>query len=225
MLSTQSPYCDADTDLMLKVAQGDGRAYEELYRRYFGNLLRFLALWEGRAQPREDLAQEVFLRVWRNRERYHLSTTFKTYLFAYAKNVVREYKSKARRENLLMRRISLRALRSCPPESDVVLEIEELVFLLKEWLAALSDRQERVFELVCIRGLSPRTAARILHCTAPAIRTTLHRARKNLRQAAALSAKEGEGDPRQGARRRMKEILGVATLGRSGSYDNASEEL
>jgi RNA polymerase sigma-70 factor (ECF subfamily) len=225
MVNTQDSCSDADTDLMRKAAQGDGRAYEELYRRYLGNLLRFLALWEARVQPREDLAQEVFLRVWRNRERYHLSTTFKTYLFACAKNVVREYKSKIRRDNLLMRRISLRALRSCPPESDVVLEIEELVFLLREWLAALSDRQERVIELVCIRGLSSRTAARILHCTAPAIRTTLHRARKNLRQAAALSAREGEGGHQQGARRHMKEVLCVATLGRSGSYETASEEL
>jgi RNA polymerase sigma-70 factor (ECF subfamily) len=183
---------DDGINLMLKVAQGDGQAYEELYRRYYGRLLRFLALRVGRAQPREDLIQEVFLRVWRDRERYRPHAAFETYLFACAKNVVREYAFKARRESLLKGRISLRAPRSCLPENDAVLMSEDMVRLAQRLLAVLPNGQGRVFELVCIRGLSARTAARILRCTVHAIHTNLYRARKHLRQSVACLLANGE---------------------------------
>lgn len=191
MINRQDSCRSEDIDLMLKVAQGDGRAYDELYRRHFGNLVRFIGSLEGRARSREDLAQEVFLRIWRNRRKYRPNAAFRTYLFACAKNVVREHEAKARRENLLISRASCRILSSCPPEGDAALATEDLIAVLRKLLAVLPHRQGRIVELIHIRGLSPKTAARMLRCTVHSVHTNLYRAKKNLRKLAAAPAEEG----------------------------------
>lgn len=85
----------SDEELMERVsAKGDDRAYEELYhrhsRRVMGFLLRQL---RGDSDRAADITQDIFLKVWSNREKYINGNTFKTWLFAIAYNLLKnEYR-------------------------------------------------------------------------------------------------------------------------------------
>jgi DNA-directed RNA polymerase specialized sigma24 family protein len=64
-------------------------------------ITRYAAKRNGHNRLSEDIAQEVFFRVWQDRAKYQPKSAFKTFLFTYAKNVFYEHKSKSSREILL----------------------------------------------------------------------------------------------------------------------------
>ena len=76
-----------DVQLMLDVKAGDGNSFELLLQRYRTPLVNFLYRMVRNREQAEDLAQEVFLRVYRAREDYVPSAKFTTWLFRIATNL------------------------------------------------------------------------------------------------------------------------------------------
>ena len=72
---------------MLQVRDGDAQAFEELMLRYQNRLVTVLEHLVGRRDQAEDLAQEVFLRVYRARKRYVVGAKFSTWLYTIANHV------------------------------------------------------------------------------------------------------------------------------------------
>src|SRR5947208_14596247 len=86
--SAQMALRDPDVRLMLRVRDADdAAAFGELVERYQHRLVGILHHLLGRAEGAEDLAQEVFLRVFRTRKRYHPQAKFSTWLFTIANNL------------------------------------------------------------------------------------------------------------------------------------------
>ena len=89
--SDQSPESyelrDPDVRLMLEVRNDNAAAFEELMLRYQNRLVTVLDHLVGGRDQAEDLAQEVFLRVYRSRKRYVPGAKFSTWLFTIANNV------------------------------------------------------------------------------------------------------------------------------------------
>src|SRR5579863_3663264 len=77
----------SDVQLMLDVKAGDEASFELLLRRYRTPLVNFLYRMVRNREQAEDLAQEVFLRVYRAREDYVPSAKFTTWLFRIATNL------------------------------------------------------------------------------------------------------------------------------------------
>ena len=78
---------DPDVRLMLQVQSDDAGAFEELTRRYQNRLLRVMEHLVSNRDMAEDLAQEVFLRVFRSRKSYIPGAKFSTWFFTIANNV------------------------------------------------------------------------------------------------------------------------------------------
>jgi RNA polymerase sigma-70 factor (ECF subfamily) len=77
---------NSDAELMRKAGQGDKAAFSELFRKYYPGVLNFFwrLVWDhARA---EELAQDVFLKLWKKRRSYRGTGKFSTYLFQIAKN-------------------------------------------------------------------------------------------------------------------------------------------
>ena len=72
---------DEDVRLMLAFRDGDEHAFDALFERWAGRVLRFVERMVGEASVAEDLVQETFVRVWRARERYQPEARFSTWLF------------------------------------------------------------------------------------------------------------------------------------------------
>ena len=92
---------DPDVRLMLLVRDDDPRAFEELMLRYQNRVVALLAHLTGQPDLAEDLAQDVFLRVYRARKRYVPGAKFSTWLFTIAGNVAANaQRSRSRRQEV-----------------------------------------------------------------------------------------------------------------------------
>src|SRR5262249_4832755 len=101
---------DPDVRLMLQVRDDDAAAFEELVLRYQARLLTVLEHLCGRRDLAEDLAQDVFLRVYRSRKRYQPGAKFSTWLFTIANNVA----SNARRSMSRRKEVNVEGRESGP---------------------------------------------------------------------------------------------------------------
>jgi RNA polymerase sigma-70 factor, ECF subfamily len=78
-----------DEDLILAFQNGDLSAFDEIVRRYRDPLFNFVVRLLGDAFFSEDIVQETFLRVYRNRHRYHQVAKFSTWIYTIASNLAK----------------------------------------------------------------------------------------------------------------------------------------
>ena len=116
-----SPYLrDPDVQLMMRARDGDDGAFSELVTRYQDRLVSLLTNMVGNAENAEDLAQDVFLRIYKARNGYEPNAKFSTWLFAIAHNVACNSKrSKVRRKEVQMQPAESGAQPTGMPEEAV----------------------------------------------------------------------------------------------------------
>ncbi|HWB10714.1 MAG TPA: sigma-70 family RNA polymerase sigma factor [Pirellulales bacterium] len=189
-----NPLADPDVRLMLEVRDGNAAAFEELMLRYQDRLVTVLEHLVGRRGQAEDLAQEVFLRVYRARDRYQPGSKFSTWLFTIANNVA----SNALRSRSRRREVQVSAAtRSCDDPLTVeqlaqaasslmptrLLDKAELRDVVKAALDTLNERQKMAVLLNKFEDMSYADIALAMDMTPQAIKSLLSRAREKLRDA------------------------------------------
>jgi RNA polymerase sigma-70 factor (ECF subfamily) len=182
---------DPEVRLMLRVQGGDGGAFGELVDRYwtrvFGQFYRRL----GDRQEAEDLAQDVFLRLYRYRDRYQPRAKFATWLFHISQNVARNALRSRRR------RPCVRLAPLAPDEGDAVtadrlladraeapsrpMERAELAGAVRAAVSGLAGRQRTALELHQFQDWTYAEIAAELDMTPKATKSLLYRARNQLR--------------------------------------------
>jgi len=88
-MATDAVGVRTDEDLILAFQNGDVSAFEEIVRRYRDPLFNFVVRLLGDAFFSEDIVQETFLRVFRNRHRYHQVAKFSTWIYTIASNLAK----------------------------------------------------------------------------------------------------------------------------------------
>ena len=183
MVENNRTYLDKDTRLMIKASEGDEKAFAEIYTRYFFVVANFISSLDGQLQASEDIAQDVFMKIWDDRKKYRPNSTLKTFLFTYAKNVFYGYKSKKSKENTLFvsdLNIALNDIEARNGGNEN--KISKSAKLLEELISQLPGKQKRAFELVYLCGTLPKEAAKQLECSLHSVYQNLHLARKTLRK-------------------------------------------
>ena len=129
----------ADEDLMLALKHGDEAAFAELMRRHRGPIVNYVNRLIGDRDRAEDLAQEVFLRVYRHAGTYRVTARFTTWLYTIASNLGKnELRNRARRRNVSVED----APRELQQEDYHLGTREDL--LAPDRVADLNDRQRKV---------------------------------------------------------------------------------
>ena len=83
-----NPYLeDEDVRLMLAFKKGDAASFETLLKKYFPQMMNFIYRYVGDRTIAEDIAQEVFIRVYRKKDMYTPKARFKTWLYTIARNL------------------------------------------------------------------------------------------------------------------------------------------
>lgn len=183
---------DPDVQLMLRVRDDSAVAFEELVLRYQNRLIRVLEHLVGRRDQAEDLAQDVFLRVYRARKRYTPDAKFSTWLFTIANNVASNaLRSLARRHEVTVTGQQSGALPSRPLEQMAQaasglmparqLDKAEMRAMVQEAITALGERQRLAVMLAKFEHLSYAEIAEVMDLTPKAVKSLLARARENLR--------------------------------------------
>jgi RNA polymerase sigma-70 factor (ECF subfamily) len=184
---------DPDVRLMLQVRAGDGAAFEELVLRYQNRLLTVLEHLVNNREQAEDLAQEVFLRVFRARERYEPGAKFSTWLFTIANNVASNaLRSRSRRREvgvpegngsesaaMSLDQLAKAASGFMPARR---LDKAEQAEMVRQAVSALSDRQRTALLLSKFENMSYQDIAETMDLSVQAIKSLLSRARVNLKE-------------------------------------------
>jgi len=188
------PLRDPETQLMLRVGADEPGAFEELVGRYRQRLLSFLNCLLDNNNDAEDLTQEVFLRVFRERKRYWAGGKFSTWLFTIAHNLARNV-LRGRRRRVVVSLVGdwVQAVGGQPFQR---MQQQELMMVVRRAINGLKALQRQVVLLYHFEGLCHADIARVIHRTPQAVKSLLARARSNLRKALRRHIGIGIGDLR-----------------------------
>ena len=178
---------------MLAVRDGDAEAFQALVERYQGRLVTVLEHLVGNRDQAEDLAQEVFLRVYRARQTYQPGAKFSTWLFTIANNAASTaLRSKFRRREVSLAGHDSSASSAGRMESLVQapsgqmparqLDKAEMRQIVQLALESLNERQRMAVLLNKFEGMSYSDIAESMQLSSKAIKSLLSRARLNLRE-------------------------------------------
>jgi len=182
---------DPDAALMLCVKRGDRAAFGELVDKYRQPLFNFIFRTLRDEAESEDVAQNVFLQVYKSRDRYRRTAKFSTWLFTIARNLcLNEIRRRSRHP--------AESLTETPGENEdqparqyedktVRLPTEnalhgELAAKVEQALAELPENQRTAILLCRQDELSYEEIAEVLECSLSATKSLIHRGRETLKE-------------------------------------------
>lgn len=181
---------DPDSALMLRAKQGDGGAFTELVEKYKQPVLNLAFRTLRDRTEAEDLAQNVFVQVWKAAPRYEPTAKFSTWLFTIARNLcLNEIRRRTRHpaESLDQTRDDADDQplyqvedKRVAPATEVLLR-GELVEKVDAALAVLPENQRTALLLCRQEELSYEEIAAVLGCSLSATKSLIHRARETLK--------------------------------------------
>ncbi len=182
---------DPDAALMLRVKRGDRAAFTGLVEKYKQPVMNFVFRSLRDEAEAEDVAQNVFVQVWKSRARYERTAKFSTWLFTIARNLcLNEIRRRSRHP--------AESLEETHPEHDDqpsrqyedkknFLPTEnvlhgELAGKIEEALAELPENQRTAILLCRQDELSYEEIAKVLDCSLSATKSLIHRGRETLKE-------------------------------------------
>jgi len=143
----------SDEKLIVEYFKGNKKAFDFLVQRYLKPVYSFSYRYVGNYQQAEDIAQEVFLKAWRNLKKFDRKKSFKTWVFSIAKNTSIDWLRKkksipfSRFENEEKKNIILEKLTDSSPLPDELFERNNLSRILTSAMTNLSTNYRMVLFL------------------------------------------------------------------------------
>ena len=178
---------DIDHALMAFVAQGDHRAFRQLVERHQDAVVGTVTKMLGNASDSEDIAQMVFIRVWKHARRYKPDNKFTTYLYTIVRNLVyNESRRRSRKRTVSsdQREEEHHLQHPDDPASqpDFTLLESELRASINAAIESLPENQRLAVVLRRYENLSYEEIAEVLATSVPSVKSLLFRARTTLRE-------------------------------------------
>lgn len=200
-----------DSDLLVRLRDGDLDAFDEIVERYERRLIGYFRSLCGDAQTAEDCAQEVFVRVYRARERYTPDAALSTFIFRIAKNYwIDVYRSRrARPDERSLDQTgpdgedesmadAVPSGETGPSEFVVAAEDHER---LREALERLPEIQRSVLALAGGQGMKYEQVALALGIPVGTVKSRVHAAVANLRRFMGVPDERAAGEETKRERR------------------------
>ena len=191
-----------DRELVAAAKSGDRHAFGKLVERY---QRRVYALTYGIVRQREDawdVAQEAFVKAYRNLSRFEGNSAFYTWLYRIAYNLsIDALREKARRETVdvqegrILEEALVKSGRKAHAHPDEMAARRELSTVLQRAMSKLSEKHRAIIVLREIEGLSYEEMAEVLGISKGTVMSRLFHARQNLQSLLRPYVKEGEDVP------------------------------
>jgi RNA polymerase sigma-70 factor (ECF subfamily) len=182
---------DPDAALMLRVKQGDTTAFAQLVDKYKQPVLNVASRMLRDLSEAEDVAQNVFLQVFKSAHRYEVSSKFSTWLFTIARNLcLNEIRRRSRHpaesleaphpehEDQPLHQFEDKTTAS-PPDTLLLGELDQKIAAA---LGGLPENQRMAIILCRQNELSYEEIARVLGCSVSATKSLIHRGRETLKE-------------------------------------------
>lgn len=165
-----------------KIKEGDIKAFEEVFRRYYSPLCWYAAGITGEMEAAEEIVEELFYVFWKDREHLQIFQSVKSYLYRAVRNEALQYCQHREvreryREYVLADTVSERGT---DPHQD--LEYEELQELIRHTLDKLPVRRLRIFEMHRLEGKKYVEIASSLSLSVKTVEAEMTKALRTLRK-------------------------------------------
>ena len=179
-----------DAEVMLRVKAGDDSAFDFLVQKYRRPIINFMYRMAHNSAAAEDLAQEVFLRVYRSRSSYEASAKFTTWLYRIATNLGMNYSRDTRHErpeNVMNldepdeETGQARDLADKTPSAEEEIMQRERLRAIRQKVDALPERQKMAVLMHKYQQMDYRQIADVLKLSESATKSLLFRAYETLR--------------------------------------------
>lgn len=176
--STQdSPAAQDDARLIERIARGDLRAFETLYRAYHPRLTRFLNNMLRRPQLVEEALNDTMMVVWKRPDKFNGTSKVSTWIFAVAYRTA--LKARSRVQDPVSDSEAPEPVDEGTPEQD--LGQRQVSAILVKAMDKLSPEHRAVLDLTYFHDIGYREIAEILGCPVGTVKTRMHHARKHLK--------------------------------------------
>jgi RNA polymerase sigma-70 factor (ECF subfamily) len=181
----------SDAEIMLRAKAGDQSAFEYLVHKYRRPMLSFMYRMARNAAAAEDLAQEVFLRVYRSRESYEASAKFTTWLYRIATNLAVNHARDTRHERPEVQ-VSLDEpdedtgttleLPDASLNAEQAMVVRERMIAIRRKVEALPEQQRLAVIMHKYQHMDYKQIAEVLKKSESATKSLLFRAYETLRE-------------------------------------------
>lgn len=151
----------SDSELVERLSSGDETAFCLLYARYWERIRNFCCRLVHSQDLAENYAQDIFLKIWENRELLDPERSFSCFLYTIARNKAINYLRQVARSDLLTRRFIQDYTRKTTVETEEAAELleKDYLLLLQNAILNLPPRQQEVFRLSRNYNLSHKEIA------------------------------------------------------------------
>jgi RNA polymerase sigma-70 factor, ECF subfamily len=179
----------SDEELMAWTAKGDGYAFELLVRRHQAFVMNLIYRYVGDRARAKDLAQEVFLRIWRAARSYEPEAKFTTWIYRITVNLCLNELKSGNKNKLSLTRGAIEEIQTLneeitdvSPSAEDVLLAEERSRQISKALQGLPENQRMALILKRYDNLTYDEISKILECSVSAVESLLVRAKRNLQE-------------------------------------------
>jgi len=178
---------DYDVELMLRVKEGDGASFDALLEKHRSAVVHFLYRMVQNQAVAEELAQEVFLRVYRSRSTYEATAKFTTWLFRIAThlalNALRDGKYSKFEERLDddSSEMPVRQVSDRRPSIEQTMLHRAKMDEIRQAIGALPEKQRAAVLMHKYEEMEYSQIAKVLSCSESAVKSLLFRAYEALR--------------------------------------------
>ena len=181
----------SDAEIMLRVREGDDSAFDLLVHKYHKPIIHFMFRMVHNQAVAEELAQEVFLRVYRSRQTYRAEARFTTWLYRIATNLgvnhARDTKHERMAQNVYLDQPDPET-GTTPDVADPTATVEqelvrdERMKAIRQHVMALPERQRTAVLMHKYQGLDYKQIGEVLKLSESATKSLLFRAYQTLRE-------------------------------------------
>ena len=178
---------DYDAELMLRVKEGDGASFGLLLEKHRSPVIHFLYRMVQNHAIAEELAQEVFLRVYRSRSTYEPTAKFTTWLFRIAThlalNWLRDGKNERSQEHLddTSDDMPVRQVSDRNPSVEQSMVYQVKIHEIRRAISTLPEKQRAAVLMHKYQEMEYSQIAKVLSCSESAVKSLLFRAYETLR--------------------------------------------
>lgn len=165
--------------LFERIKKGDEKAFERLFRTYYSHLCLFAENYVRNQAEAEEIVQDMFVRLWENRNRITIATSVKNYLFRSVKNRCLNFLQHKKIETRYAEKLLFEAEQSTPDDTDII--ESGLLHKIEETINSMPQKRQEIFRLSREEGLKYREIAEKLDISVKTVETHMGLAIKTLR--------------------------------------------
>lgn len=168
--------------ILSKIKEGDIKAFEEVFRRYFSPLCWYAAGITGHMDVAEEIVEEFFYVFWREREKLQIFHSVKSYLYGAVRNEALRYCEHQEVKNRYREAMQATAAHETLPGPEEQMEYKELQILINNALGKLPERRQRIFRMHRMEGKKYAEIASRLSLSVKTVEAEMTKALKTLRK-------------------------------------------